>query len=367
MRQSSFGHKLRDTRVRKGIEFNAAARRLRIRPDVLRAIEEENFDQMPPRGYARNMINSYARFLGLNASELTREYLDAQHDYDRERQMANARPTGFDMNLGRTRFTTARNEYEKRTGSAFVRSDDQFRYMSQRSRKSNDGSGAINGLGRRVYREDSMSYNREADRVNQQLENANRTHRERYRRNANDDYLNVYGGRTRNVRGSHASNGGGFDIFALGPILPIAAGGLVLLLLLGFLFFMILGPKSNANTVDPMPETTVSTSSATDDDTNKAPTNFEFEFTIDGGTQKWVEVHVDGKTIFAETVNGPRTETFTIDGKLEFVCYGTNGVVATVDGKKQKLKAGSDGLVHFKKTLADVLADWADSLDEDKS
>lgn len=34
---------------------------------------------MPPRGYSRNMINAYARFLGLNANDVTRMYLDESY------------------------------------------------------------------------------------------------------------------------------------------------------------------------------------------------------------------------------------------------------------------------------------------------
>ena len=59
----TFGTILREARERKGYDLATAARRLRIRPDILRAIEEDDFSRMPPRGYARNMVNAYARRL----------------------------------------------------------------------------------------------------------------------------------------------------------------------------------------------------------------------------------------------------------------------------------------------------------------
>ena len=92
-----FGSQLRRARTRKGLDVNTVARRLRIRPDIIQAIEESDFDRMPPRGYARNMINSYAQLLGLNASEITRQYLDEQYAYQVNAARRNTRGTGFDM------------------------------------------------------------------------------------------------------------------------------------------------------------------------------------------------------------------------------------------------------------------------------
>ena len=81
MAQVSFGTILREARERKGLDLSAAARKLRIRPDILRAIEENDFSRMPPRGYARNMVNAYARLVGLNPTEMTRMYLDEAYAY----------------------------------------------------------------------------------------------------------------------------------------------------------------------------------------------------------------------------------------------------------------------------------------------
>ena len=76
MAQMTSGKVLRETRERKGYELDTVARRLRIRPDILRAIEAGDFDAMPPRGYTRNMVNAYARLLGLNPTEIVNMYLD---------------------------------------------------------------------------------------------------------------------------------------------------------------------------------------------------------------------------------------------------------------------------------------------------
>ena len=70
MAQISSGQVLKEARERKDYDLNTIARRLRIRPDILRAIESGDFASMPPRGYTRNMVNAYARLLGLNPTEI---------------------------------------------------------------------------------------------------------------------------------------------------------------------------------------------------------------------------------------------------------------------------------------------------------
>ena len=76
MSQPTSGSVLAQARERKGLDLTTVARKLRIRPDILRAIEANDFEAMPPRGYTRNMINAYARLLGLNPTEIVDMYLD---------------------------------------------------------------------------------------------------------------------------------------------------------------------------------------------------------------------------------------------------------------------------------------------------
>lgn len=78
---AGFGDILKQTRERKGINISTAAGKLRVREDILRAIEHSDFTAMPPRGYARNMIAGYARYLGLDAVRITSQYLDELQQY----------------------------------------------------------------------------------------------------------------------------------------------------------------------------------------------------------------------------------------------------------------------------------------------
>ena len=81
MGQVSFGTVLREARERKGYDVQSAARRLRIRPDILRALENNDFSRLPARGYTRNMVNAYAKLVGLNPADITRMYLDDAYAY----------------------------------------------------------------------------------------------------------------------------------------------------------------------------------------------------------------------------------------------------------------------------------------------
>ena len=79
MGQVSFGTVLREARERKGYDVQSAARRLRIRPDILRALENNDFSRLPARGYTRNMVNAYAKLVGLNPADASRVCISTMH------------------------------------------------------------------------------------------------------------------------------------------------------------------------------------------------------------------------------------------------------------------------------------------------
>jgi cytoskeletal protein RodZ len=73
---SDIGAALRAARETRGVSVEEAAWRTRIRPEYLRALEEERFDALGHHAHARGHLHSYARFLGLDASALVAEYTD---------------------------------------------------------------------------------------------------------------------------------------------------------------------------------------------------------------------------------------------------------------------------------------------------
>ena len=71
MHHISFGNVLKEARLARGLDLTAVSRELRIRQDIIVAIENSDFARMPSRGYARNMIIAYARLVGLNPQDVS--------------------------------------------------------------------------------------------------------------------------------------------------------------------------------------------------------------------------------------------------------------------------------------------------------
>jgi hypothetical protein len=55
---------------------------LRIRPAILDSLESDDYQHMPLKGHARNMVSAYARYLGLDPIELTEQFLREYHEYE---------------------------------------------------------------------------------------------------------------------------------------------------------------------------------------------------------------------------------------------------------------------------------------------
>lgn len=130
MTQVSFGTALREARERRGMDINTAAARLRLRPDILFAIEDDDFSRLPPRGYTKNMVNAYARLVGLNPTDITQMYLDADYAY----RAGNARTSSSRM-INRTRNEDAANSSHssnRSSSSGRIMYDDRKEYRSQR-------------------------------------------------------------------------------------------------------------------------------------------------------------------------------------------------------------------------------------------
>jgi cytoskeleton protein RodZ len=67
------GKKLREARARKQLSLQQAEAATKIRGRYLRAIENDEWDQLPGDTYARAFIRTYARFLDLDGDRLAEE------------------------------------------------------------------------------------------------------------------------------------------------------------------------------------------------------------------------------------------------------------------------------------------------------
>jgi cytoskeleton protein RodZ len=72
---AEFGQKFRKAREAKELSFDDVSNVIKIGPKMLRAIEDENFDQLPGGVFNKGFIRAYAKQLGLNPEEAIAEYL----------------------------------------------------------------------------------------------------------------------------------------------------------------------------------------------------------------------------------------------------------------------------------------------------
>jgi cytoskeletal protein RodZ len=73
----AFGDKLRKQREQRGIELDAISNTTKISTRMLRALEEERFDQLPGGVFNKGFVRAYARHVGLDEQEAIADYLAA--------------------------------------------------------------------------------------------------------------------------------------------------------------------------------------------------------------------------------------------------------------------------------------------------
>ncbi len=327
MEQTSFGQILKDTRKRKGLDLNATARRLRIRPDILKAIEDSNFAAMPPRGYTRNMVNGYARYLGLNPTEITGMYLDELYAYQVNCANARQRPSGIDMSEAPDNTRVPRRSGEGRS-----------RVSQSASQYSRENSA----------RRSKVSSDRQRTRTSRRTSTEGRTHQARGSLLPNTEYTNYYSG--------PGGEGG------LRPKLPYIIAAAIALLLVFLLGWLLFGRGSGRDeTVPNVPVTGVSSETgegASSVPKEEAPTKFTFEYTVDDGQTSWIEVYVDGEAKVTEEAVGPSTQSFDSSGTLQFICANPSGVTARLDGTELLMQPDASGIVNMTIDFKEILAKW---------
>lgn len=332
----SFGAILRESREQKRLDLTMVARRLRIRPDILEAIEDADFTRMPPRGYTRNMVNAYAHFLGLNATEITRMYLDECYAYQTGTARPSGRGHGFDMSGGRH---GVQGEL-RRDASGRRRFSDGYR-TEETSRMQHTGRMA----GSRLQRPSSS-------------------------RSAVQDiqYSNFYSGTSQRSQVKPASK------------LPFIIAGAIILVLVVIVCVLLFGPKQAATnaTQDVMPVTGISESGSSSDaaaasstessssqeaqqqQAETAPTKTVVGYSVKSGANVYLEVYVDGTAVVADDVTGPKSGSYDVTGTIEFNVVADEGeVTITQDGQEVALADDDgNGVMSLTIDFADVLKKW---------
>lgn len=73
----AFGEKLRKQREQRGIALDAISNTTKISTRMLRALEDEHFDQLPGGVFNKGFVRAYARQVGLDEEEAVADYLTA--------------------------------------------------------------------------------------------------------------------------------------------------------------------------------------------------------------------------------------------------------------------------------------------------
>lgn len=421
MDEMNFGDVLRQAREQSGEDLVSVARRIRIRPDILERIEASDIESMPPRGYSRNMINAYARYLGLNTTEIVKMYQNAQYRNQVEHARESMKPSGFDMPSTRREGVRDRHQEEsRRGGEAAERAHGSERRYSDRlagssshqsargARRSSDGFdnalfddidasiappkentnriGAVHvgsynaygqGLSQRNARR-SADETRRIEPVDSHRHDPHSTHRARRSTMPAEHYTNLYAA-PKNI---------GVRPPSWRDKVPFIIAGVIILLLV-ILIAVIANGMGKAETVDnqsaPMNVTGLPGSSTTqpeqtdaqqqeetsgdasqDESEDKktaaaaeaAPTKTIMEYEIPDGVTTYFEVYVDGKYVDGGDMTGPKTQSYDVTGTFEFVVVPPDGIKLTQDGTEVSLDANSGGVARVTVDFADVLAKW---------
>jgi transcriptional regulator with XRE-family HTH domain len=90
--ESSFGKRLRQERERRRITLDSIAGNTKINITLLKGLERDDVSRWPSGIFRRSFIREYANAIGLNAEEITREFLNRFPDPDEAAPAAPAPP-----------------------------------------------------------------------------------------------------------------------------------------------------------------------------------------------------------------------------------------------------------------------------------
>src|ERR671932_171860 len=75
----AIGERLREARMRQGLDLGEGGVATKIRAKYLRALENDEFAMLPGSTYVKSFLRTYAEYLGLDAQLLVEEFR-AQHE-----------------------------------------------------------------------------------------------------------------------------------------------------------------------------------------------------------------------------------------------------------------------------------------------
>lgn len=381
-----FGEELAAARRRNGYSIQQVSDALRIRPDIIRAIEMEDFAKMPAKGFARNQASAYARFLELDSAAITQAFLSAYSDFERTASTIGY-VTNYQQPTNDRAYATARraqrmqeeasHQYGLRSSSSRSRQQrSSSRQRSDDQQRHGDGAPSRRRSGQRG------SNNRSTSRRNQGAGNSrskqaarDRDRDERDSRNSRDLSKDRYAApkRTRGRRtgGSVVGSAGfrpGGRSSGLRRIIALALVAIVVIIVVVFLLNRC-QPNTTPSLADngSVQVTGGSTvvASTVDSATAAAVTavpeirtggvvgeSFKLKIEVAEGAS-WVQVAVDGTTPTAEEANGPTDYEYKVTNSAS-VSVGNPGIITVyVNGKETEINVSAQGLGTLNASIQD--------------
>lgn len=385
---------LLERRRQLGITLGKAARDLRMKEQILQAFEEGDFASIPSNGYTQGMLASYARYLGLDDSAVVRQFNEDLYVYEHEnnerrrRSREQVRSSYSDRGsrersgaAARSRSAAPQGGYGRPSqGQPYSQRVPQQGYPSQQRNPYIDGTERFGRQSQRIETRpvergytDDMKYGQ----TTSPYEAANSVRGRVSSRNiANVQRPNV--DRRRPQPGRHPQRPKSFlsnenMVIGLGILVAILLT-IIIVMSVSSCVNMAAGesspaasssvPVSAADTTSSQgstssssdasgtessssntsPQTTSTKSDSTSSSTKTTPEKTEVVVTVADSSVSWVEIVVDGKSVVAESVTGPWTQTYEPTQSMSIQVGDTSAVTVTKNGENQSFDAKTSGL-----------------------
>lgn len=356
----SFGEILREARIRRGMDLSTAARKLRVRADILVAIEEGDFARLPARGHAKSMVAAYARLVGVNPGEMTRRYLDEAYAFEvgrvRSRTPASAREAsrGAARSSSRQRRSEEAPPSRSRDARAGERGGSYRPGTARGEAARTEGRQGRSGAGRERLSDRPL---RTAGQG--RLYEQSQVHSSRGAKlpTASTHYTNLIASPKNAGPASRASGKG------------LLVAGAALLALLALVFLLVFGGEDE-KAVEELPSVPVSgltdTSTPTSDSAAGTsvptpPTSAVFSYKVAAGASAYIEIYENGaeRPSEAATLEGGTTNRYEVTGTLKFVTTNPEAVALTVDGSSVEPEDGKgNGVYTYTVDFSSILSAW---------
>lgn len=390
------GNLLAKRRKELGLSIDKAAEATKLRRHVIEAFEYTDFDAMPPKGYARASMGSYARYLGLNTSEVLRAFDEQLAEYEARQQgyaRQDARPSQTARSQGtpsaaRTptrpaasearaqRGTDSRGTYGRPTSPARTSAPAPGRYEAPANRSRQPGRNGFESEPGRYAdfrtRQDTAhpgSYGTSSRRTGsgaaaagsyQGQRPSSRPRETAQPLEVDSGYEGGSGGRSggRNQT-THATQQSVSEVLQ-GILQTIMADRRVMLILVGVIAVVIVvviavaatsctnkASQSQGNSSIPVtsvagtnqtaqPGTIVDTTKLNPSgiDLTAIPVNSKVSlaFEADAANSVWAEVYVDGNAVYAGNLEAGSTQEWTIGRTLAVTLSDSTGVSIAING-----------------------------------